>query len=104
MTDKKNHPVEAPGRNVIQLPMGEHAKRERALDRSMGDLVDTIPDIQTRLIFRLRFLRCMTWDEVADTIGGRNTVSGVKKTCYRYLDAEKAKRKAEAGNYSNPRK
>ena len=66
--------------------------------REISSYIETIPDIQTRLIFRLRFLRCMTWDEVADTIGGRNTVSGVKKTCYRYLDAEKAKRKAEAGN------
>lgn len=67
-------------------------------EREISSYIETIPDIQTRLIFRLRFLRCMTWDEVADTIGGRNTVSGVKKTCYRYLDAEKAKRKAEAGN------
>ncbi len=45
MTDKKNHPVEAPGRNVIQLPIGEYAKRERALDRSMGDLVDTMREL-----------------------------------------------------------
>lgn len=68
------------------------------VEREIACYIETIPDIQTRLIFRLRFLRCMTWDEVADTIGGRNTVSGVKKTCYRYLDAEKAKRKAETGN------
>lgn len=63
--------------------------------QEIADYIKTIPDIQTRLIFRLRFLRCMTWDEVATTIGGRNTVSGVKKTCYRYLDAEKEKRKAK---------
>lgn len=68
------------------------------VEREISGYIETIPDIQTRLIFRLRFLRCMTWDEVADTIGGRNTVSGVKKACYRYLDAEKAKQKAEAGN------
>ncbi len=68
------------------------------VEREISSYIETIPDIQTRLIFRLRFLRCMTWDEVADTIGGRHTVSGVKKTCYRYLDAEKAKRKAEAGD------
>ena len=67
------------------------------VEREISGYIETIPDIQTRLIFRLRFLRCMTWDEVADTIGGRNTVNGVKKTCYRYIDAEKAKRKADAG-------
>lgn len=65
------------------------------VEREISSYIETIPDIQTRLIFRLRFLRCMTWDEVADTIGGRNTVSGVKKTCYRYIDAEKVKRKSE---------
>lgn len=26
--NKKNHPIEAPEQNVIQLPMGEHTKRE----------------------------------------------------------------------------
>ena len=45
MTDKKHQPIEAPGRNVIPLPMGEHANRERALDRSMGDLVDTMREL-----------------------------------------------------------
>lgn len=73
-------------------------KEMAQVEREISDYIKTIPDIQTRLIFRLRFLRCMTWDEVATTIGGRNTVSGVKKTCYRYLDAEKEKRKAKTGD------
>lgn len=74
----------------LEIEMGK-------VEREISGYIETIPDIQTRLIFRLRFLRCMTWDEVADTIGGRNTVNGVKKTCYRYIDAEKAKRKVDAG-------
>lgn len=45
MRDKKNQPIKAPGQNVIQLPMGELAKRERALDRSMDDLVDTMREL-----------------------------------------------------------
>lgn len=49
--------------------------------------IETIPDIQTRLIFRLRFLRCMTWDEVAAAIGGRNTGKNVSNRCYRYLES-----------------
>lgn len=47
--------------------------------------IDTIEDQHTRIIFRLRFIRCMTWGEVAYTIGGRNTEKGVKCTCYRYI-------------------
>ncbi len=47
--------------------------------------IDGIADEQTRLIFRLRFLHCLTWSEVAEIIGRRNTASGVKTVCYRYL-------------------
>ena len=45
-----------------------------------------IRDNQTRLVFRLRFLRGLTWKEVARVIGGRNSEDSVKMVCYRYLD------------------
>ncbi len=48
--------------------------------------IDGIPDDQARLIFRLRFLRGLSWGEVAAIIGGGNTEGGVKKICYRYLN------------------
>lgn len=47
--------------------------------------IDTIPDDQARLIFRLRFLRGLAWGEVAEIIGGGNTENSVKKICYRHL-------------------
>ena len=47
--------------------------------------INKIHDDQTRMIFRLRFLHCMTWGEVAAVIGGGNTEGGVKVKCYRYL-------------------
>ena len=47
--------------------------------------INKIHDDQTRMIFRLRFLHCMTWGEVAAVIGGGNTEVGVKVKCYRYL-------------------
>lgn len=46
---------------------------------------DKIDDDQTRMIFRLRFLHCMTWGEVAAIIGGSNSANSVKNICYRYL-------------------
>lgn len=46
-----------------------------------------IENDQTRMIFRLRFLRCLTWGEVAAVIGGRNTEAAVKNVCYRYLES-----------------
>ncbi len=48
--------------------------------------IDTIEDVQTRVVFRLRFVHCMTWSQVAKTIGGRNTANSVKLICHRYLN------------------
>lgn len=49
--------------------------------------ITAIENDQTRMIFRLRFLRCLTWGEVAAVIGGRNTEAAVKNMCYRYLES-----------------
>jgi len=59
----------------------ECAREKRILER----YIDTIEDDQTRMVFRLRFLHCMTWPQVAKTIGGRNTANNVKQICHRYL-------------------
>jgi len=59
--------------------------------RILEGYIDTIEDDQTRVIFRLRFVHCMTWPQVAKTIGGGNTEAGVKKICYRYLKATREK-------------
>lgn len=56
-------------------------------EQRLEALISGIEDDQTRMIFRLRFLRCLTWVEVAELIGGRNTESAVKNACYRYLES-----------------
>lgn len=48
--------------------------------------IKTIDNDQTRLIFRLRFMRGLSWKEVAAVIGGRNSEDSVRMACYRYLD------------------
>jgi hypothetical protein len=60
----------------------ECAREKRILER----YIDTIEDDQTRMVFRLRFLHCMTWPQVAGAIGGRNTANSVKLICHRYLN------------------
>lgn len=57
------------------------AEEKKKLEKYIGG----IKDDQTRMIFRLRFIHCMTWPQVAEAIGGRNTVSGVRSICYRHL-------------------
>lgn len=76
----------------------EIVELEKRIDRQKEEIekleVQVIPFIdgieidQTRLIFRLRFLHAMSWAEVADAIGGKNTEDGVKRICYRYLALE----------------
>lgn len=57
------------------------AEEKKKLEKYIGG----IKDDQTRMIFRLRFIHCMTWLQVAETIGGRNTANSVKLICHRYL-------------------
>lgn len=47
--------------------------------------IQSIDDVQLRMIFRLRFLRALSWGEVAFVVGGGNTEESVKKMCYRHL-------------------
>ena len=46
----------------------------------------SIDDCQTRLIFKLRCLNLLSWNAVADQIGGMNSEDTVKKRFYRYLE------------------
>ena len=46
----------------------------------------SIDDSQTRLIFKLRCLDNMSWNQVADRVGGMNSENSVKKRFYRYLE------------------
>ncbi len=59
----------------------ECAQEKKKLEQYIGK----IRDDQARMVFRLRFIHCMTWLQVADTIGGHNTERSVKAICYRYL-------------------
>ena len=58
------------------------AEQERA---KAAAYINDIDDEQTRMIFRLRFLHCLSWQEVAEIIGRKNTAAGIKSACYRYL-------------------
>ncbi|MDD6735723.1 MAG: hypothetical protein PUE13_05360 [Clostridiales bacterium] len=54
--------------------------------REILSFIMSIDDPQTRLIFKLRCLNNLTWNAVADKVGGMNSEYTVKKRFYRYLD------------------
>ena len=56
-------------------------------EQEVTRFITAIPDEQLRVIFRLRFLRGLTWGEVAAVVGGRNTEEAVKSSAYRYLNS-----------------
>lgn len=57
-------------------------------EKRIRQYIDSIEDSRTRLIFTCRFCDLMTWNQVADVIGGNNTEDSVKKTVYRHLKRE----------------
>ena len=72
----------ARAREMLQSFLEEEVK---ASEGQIMPFIQGIDDDQTRLIFRLRFLRGLAWKEVAAVIGGRNSEDSVKMVCYRYL-------------------
>lgn len=76
----------------LAVEIADLTERVRFMQEEVGQqektivaFIDTINDGNMRTILRLRFLRCLTWGEVAAVIGGRNTEEGVKTSCYRFL-------------------
>ena len=60
-------------------------KQLRKSTKAVTKFVNQISDERTRLIFRLRFIGGLSWDEVAKMIGGGNSPEAVKMCCYRFL-------------------
>ena len=82
-------------RDMVAEAAGMIADTERKIKKKLLELemarseiiryIMDIDDCQTRLIFKLRCLDNMTWNEVADRVGGMNSEYSVKKRFYRYL-------------------
>ena len=54
----------------------------------LQDYIRKVPNTRIKLILSLRFLDMLPWQEVADTIGGKETEYSVKQACYRYVDGK----------------
>ena len=54
-------------------------------EKKISPFIDGIDDIICRQLLRLRFLRGLTWKEVADALGSRYTETTAKKAVYRFF-------------------
>lgn len=57
--------------------------------RRINEYIIGIDDAQLRLIMYLRFIKRMSWQQVANRIGGGNTADGVRMRCNRFLRQNK---------------
>ncbi len=78
----------------LAVEIADIRARVRSLEDEAGQkrreielYVNGIPDDQTRMIFRLRFLRGLRWKDVAAIVGGGNTKDSVKMACYRHIES-----------------
>jgi polyhydroxyalkanoate synthesis regulator phasin len=92
-------PYEAKTFHVEGIAMPEYDKRlgrlKNKLQRRLEELmekreeleeyVDTVPDSLIRQIITLRYINGLSWQQVAQHIGGGNTADGVRKLCNRYI-------------------
>ena len=65
---------------LMQKQVDESAKGVTAF-------ISTIPDVQTRVIFKIRFCRGYEWKQVARVLGGGNSEASVKSAAYRYIES-----------------
>jgi len=74
---------------IIADTEGKIRKKLAELEEARNEIVGyimNIDDPQTRLIFKLRCLDNMSWNQVADRVGGMNSEYSVKKRFYRHLE------------------
>ena len=50
------------------------------------EFIDSVDDSRMRRIITLRFIENLSWNKVADRIGGGNTEDSVKKAFYRFME------------------
>lgn len=56
------------------------------LQNEVEEYIESIEDSRMRRIIEMRFIDKMTWNQVANNIGGRNTDDSVKKAFYRFIE------------------
>lgn len=68
-------------KDLIELKVRQSVIEYNRLNRYIKD----VPDVQIRMILSLRYINGLTWQQIADNIGGDNTADGIRKKHDRFL-------------------
>lgn len=80
--------VEALAINIAELVQTIALQNQELIieQNKLERYISSINDKHVQLIFKLRFIDCMRWEEIAFHAGGNNTAESVRKMCARYID------------------
>lgn len=65
----------------------------RKKELEVYEFIGTIEESWMRQIVYMRCVNCLSWNKIADKMGGENTGNTVSKSYYRYLDKQFGKDK-----------
>lgn len=79
--------IDAKEREILALDQKIQKKRIRyeAVKQELEEAIDRCDDWRIALILKYRFIDLLTWQQIANRIGGKNTADGVRKACERYI-------------------
>ena len=66
----------------------ERKRKYTEVRNKLRSYIETVPDLHVRLIMQLRFLDMMSWNEVANFAGGKNSEDSVRMMVIRYLEKD----------------
>lgn len=69
----------------------ERKRKYTEVRNKLRSYIETVPDLHVRLIMQLRFLDMMSWNEVANFAGGKNSEDSVRMMVIRYLEKDEGK-------------
>jgi hypothetical protein len=77
--------VHAPGSANEKAELEKRVRQYADERRRILAYINGVEDRLVRAILTLRIVNSMTWADVAEAIGGKNTEASVKMACYRFL-------------------
>ena len=65
--------------------IGEMEQERAAMQTKIEAFITTIPDVELRTIFRLRYVRILSWDDIEEVFRWRYSKTAIRRRAERYI-------------------